>query len=136
MRHKLTVLGAAAIGLSLSMPLLAQVNVYVGPPGRSPQYYEGDPFYQFANQYPGTADQLRNNPSLLSNKQYMRQHPEVFGFLNANPPFAQQLQRNPYMLQQGPYSNKYWNGYYKKHRKHHKHQQDYDWNKSHGNYRP
>jgi hypothetical protein len=137
MRRRLTVWGAATLGLLLwRIPLPAQVNVYMGPPGRSPQYYQQDPFYQFANQYPGTADQLRNDPSLLSNRQYMKQHPEVFSFLNSNPAFAQQLQRDPYMLQRGPYSNKYWNPYYKKHRKHHQHYKDYDynWHKSNGGY--
>jgi hypothetical protein len=50
---------------------------------------------RFMNKNPQMAQELRQNPSLIDNKQYLEQHPELNQFLKNNPEIRQEWQQHP-----------------------------------------
>ena len=65
-------------------------------------------FDQFLDRHREVAEQLRRNPSLADNQQYVQNHPELQSFLQENPGIRQQLQQNPndFMQREGRYDTR------------------------------
>jgi hypothetical protein len=52
-------------------------------------------FDRFLDSHPETAQQLRRDPSLIDNTQYMKDHPELQTYLQDHPAVRQQIKDNP-----------------------------------------
>ena len=65
-------------------------------------------FDQFLDGHRNIAEELRRNPSLADNQQYVQSHPELQSFLQENPGIRQQLQQNPndFMQREGRYDTR------------------------------
>jgi len=65
-------------------------------------------FDQFLDGHRNIAEELRRNPSLADNQQYVQSHPELQSFLQENPNVRQQLQQNPndFMQREGRYDTR------------------------------
>ena len=52
-------------------------------------------FNRFLDSHPEIAEQIRKNPSLCDNAQFLKNHPALQSYLQQNPGVRQQLQQNP-----------------------------------------
>jgi hypothetical protein len=52
-------------------------------------------FNQFLQTHPDTVEQLRKDPSLVNNQQFVSDHPALQSYLQDHPEVRQQLQQNP-----------------------------------------
>ncbi|MGB9468962.1 MAG: hypothetical protein WBQ59_06395, partial [Candidatus Acidiferrum sp.] len=52
-------------------------------------------FNQFLDSHRETADQLRKDPSLADNQQFLKDHPELQAYLQQHPAVQQELKNNP-----------------------------------------
>ncbi|HEY2544548.1 MAG TPA: hypothetical protein VGI46_00635 [Candidatus Acidoferrum sp.] len=57
-------------------------------------------FDQFLDAHRETAEQLRKNPSLVNNEEYVKGHPELQAYLQDHPAVREQLRDNPNALMQ------------------------------------
>ena len=57
-----------------------------------------DAFDNFMQTHPDVAKDVQGNPSLLSNSQYLAEHPELQSFMNNHPNLAKAAQNNPQRL--------------------------------------
>src|ERR1700723_2886116 len=65
-------------------------------------------FNQFLDTHRETAEQLRKDPSLVDNQEYVRNHPELQAYLQEHPELSAQLKPNPnaFMHQEARYDNR------------------------------
>ena len=63
--------------------------------GRDNEAREAANFGQFLGGHSNIAQQISKNPSLVNNKEYMENHPELQEYLKAHPGVQQELQANP-----------------------------------------
>src|SRR5215831_329316 len=52
-------------------------------------------FDQFLDNHPETAEQLRKNPSLVNNEEFVEKHPALQQYLQQNPGVREELSENP-----------------------------------------
>jgi len=52
-------------------------------------------FERFLDEHPRVATELRQNPSLITDPNYLNNHPGLGKFLKSNPGFASQVRSNP-----------------------------------------
>lgn len=52
-------------------------------------------FDEFLNSHPETADQLRADPSLINNEEFMKNHPVLQTYLQDHPAIREQIKQNP-----------------------------------------
>lgn len=52
-------------------------------------------FDQYLDRHRDTAEQLRKDPSLVNNKQYLKDHPDLQAYLQEHPGVRQQIQNDP-----------------------------------------
>ena len=52
-------------------------------------------FDEFLNSHPETADQLRADPSLINNQEFMKNHPALQTYLQDHPAIREQIKQNP-----------------------------------------
>jgi len=103
------VLLAAGLGANLAVPGLraqdksgtAGQGSATSPP--TPGMNQGraqalDAFDNFMQTHPDVAKEVQSNPSLLSNSQYLSEHPELQTFMNNHPNLAKAAQTNPQRL--------------------------------------
>jgi phage-related protein len=57
-------------------------------------------FDQFMNSHREIAEQVRKNPSLVNDRQFLTNHPELQKFLQQNPGIREELSRNPNVFSQ------------------------------------
>jgi hypothetical protein len=64
-------------------------------------------FWDFLNDHPQIADQLRRSPSLADNPQFLQQHPALQTYLQNHPEIAAQFKDNPdgFMRQEEQFAN-------------------------------
>jgi hypothetical protein len=55
---------------------------------------------RFLDSHPETAEQLRKNPSLVNNKEFVQSHPALQQYLQANPAVRQEFSQNPSAVMQ------------------------------------
>jgi hypothetical protein len=65
------------------------------PPPDDPRAHELAALYGFLQSHPEIAEQLRRDPSLVDNQQWVNNHPEFREFLQAHPELAQQFRQAP-----------------------------------------
>jgi hypothetical protein len=65
-------------------------------------------FNQFLDSHREVADQLRKDPSLVDNQEYLRNHPELQSYLQDHPELSAQLKQDPnaFMHQEDPYDRR------------------------------
>jgi hypothetical protein len=56
---------------------------------------QGTSFGQFLGSHSGIAHQISQNPSLLNNKEYLEDHPDLQQYLKAHPEAKQEFSKNP-----------------------------------------
>jgi hypothetical protein len=99
------VAASAMLALSLSPAMLAQsttpsVPVATTPPvsgqnGEQDTQKTFNEFNKYLSNHPEMEQQIKNNPSLLNNPQYLASHPELNTFLQDHPGFANAVKTNP-----------------------------------------
>src|SRR5579864_778733 len=50
---------------------------------------------QFLDQHPELSEQLRNNPSLVNNEEFVESHPDLQSYLQQHPEVREELNQNP-----------------------------------------
>jgi hypothetical protein len=61
--------------------------------GKTHPYVEH--FDGYLDQHPEVTEQLRKNPHLIGNPQYLAAHPELAGYLHGHPRMARAFERHP-----------------------------------------
>ena len=96
MKKAITFLSALSVACLMAMPAAAQ---YV-------TQGELNNFNAFLNAHPKTAAELRRNPGLLDNANYLEQHPELHSYLASHDALRKAVQTHPgqFVYQGGRYS--------------------------------
>ncbi len=100
------VAAAATLALSLTPAVFAQATGTTGttggttPPTTAPNYRQDshktlDQFNSFLGDHPDIRQQVRQDPSLLNNPQYLAKHPELNHFLSSHPSLGERIKDNP-----------------------------------------
>ena len=106
MKRSLTILAATVLAGSLSLPALAQEDYreHPNPPANSGSTYRGDhdttraelrSFDEFADQHRDIENDLRTNPSLINDPEYLEHHSELREYLEHHPKVAEEFKENP-----------------------------------------
>ncbi|HEY1470486.1 MAG TPA: hypothetical protein VGF61_15695 [Candidatus Acidoferrum sp.] len=83
----------------------ANTNVSNTSPNRDTTRAELANFDQFLDSHRETAEQIRKDPSLVNNDQYVKSHPDLQAYLQQHPQVREEVQENPnaFMHQEGRY---------------------------------
>jgi len=97
-----------------SLPwIVPTVSSQTMPPNGTPRQYVGQDndttrqelasFDSFLDRHPEIAEQLRNNPSLVDDREYVNNHPELQAYLQDHPQVREEVKENPraFMRQEG-----------------------------------
>ena len=91
--HRLTTLAMAA---TLALTLAAKAQTPTAPVNdHDTTRAELDRFDDFMDHHPGIAKDVRNNPSLLTNRDYLEDHKELADFLEDHPGVREEVRENP-----------------------------------------
>ena len=88
-------LGLLALSASLWMGTPAQAQVPGGTTDSDITRSELGKLDQFLDSHPETAEELRKDPSLINNREFMEKHDNLREFLEQNPGVREELRENP-----------------------------------------
>src|SRR5215469_11257907 len=90
-KHLLALLGLAAC-FWIAAPSSAQSTQ---PPDQDTTAHQLGSFDSFMDGHPEIAEQLRKNPALVQDKDYVEDHPDLQQFLQQHPGVREEIQENP-----------------------------------------
>lgn len=101
MKRFVTLAAAAALGIALAVPALAQEGGAapggMAPPptayGRHHPYVRG--FDGYLDKHPDVAQELSRNPRLIDDPKYLANHPELRDYVRDHPRMARAFRRHP-----------------------------------------
>jgi hypothetical protein len=98
MKRTMTIISAALLSTALATPLMSRVAMAQSAPvtteyGEDHPYVEG--FDGYLDRHEEVREQLRHDPQLIDNRNYMAHHPQLRDYMHDHPRAAMIFRRHP-----------------------------------------